>query len=208
MITKTNIQIIVIAILALAALWIFDDWKFNKRENERNTENVRQQNYFDSIKNAVYIYNQRQMDEYIQSNSKIKEQLRQEKIKSSRVTSIQTRDYIYSNKKKNSIAIVTPAEITIKTDSIVSKGIPIVVPFTDSTSCLKIKGNIKFENSRIFVEINEREFKNKTTVIGYWERRQWKFLGIKTRFLGKVQATAKIIDECGHSEIITINKKE
>lgn len=208
MITKANIQIIVIAILAIIAIWFYQDWKFETAENKRNTENVRQQNNFDSIHNAQYVFNQRQMDEYIQANSKLKQQLKDEKIKSSRVTSIKTHDYTYSDKNKNSIAIITPTGITIKTDSIVHKNTPIVVPFTDSTACLKIKGNIKFENSRIFVEINEREFKNKTTVIGYWERRQWKFLGIKTRFLGKIQATAKVIDECGHSEIITIDKKE
>lgn len=208
MITKSNIQIIVIAVLALIALWAFDDWKFQTRENERNTENIRQQNNFDSIHNAEYFFNQRQLDEHIQANAKLQQQLKEEKIKSSRITSIKTHNYTYSDKNKNSIAIVTPTGITIKTDSIVPKDVPIVIPFTDSTSCLKIKGNIKFKNSRIFVEINEREFKNKTTVIGYWERRQWKFLGIKTRFLGKIQATAKIIDECGQSEIVTINKKE
>lgn len=208
MITKTNIQIIILAFITIIALWFFKDWQFQKAENKRNTENVRQQNNFDSIRNAVYVYNQRQMDEYIQANTKLKELLKKEKIKTGRVTSISTHDYSYSDKTKNSIAIVTPKGITIKTDSIVPKNIPIVVPFSDSISCLKIKGNIRFENSRIFVEINEREFKNKTTVIGYWERRQWKFLGIKTRIFGKIQATAKVIDECGQSEIITINKKE
>lgn len=208
MVNFNNIKIIVLAGLIIAFVWLFKDWQYQTLENKRNTENVRQQNNLDSIHNAQYIFNQRQMDEYIQANSKLKQQLKDEKIKSSRVTSIKTHDYTYSDKNKNSIAIITPTGITIKTDSIVPKNTPIVVPFTDSTACLKIKGNIKFENSRIFVEINEREFKNKTTVIGYWERRQWKFLGIKTRFLGKIQATAKVINECGHSEIITIDKKE
>lgn len=208
MVNFNNIKIIVLAGLIIAFVWLFKDWQYQTLENKRNTENIRQQNNLDSIHNAQYIFNQRQMDEYIQANSKLKQQLKDEKIKSSRVTSIKTHDYTYSDKNKNSIAIITPTGITIKTDSIVPKNTPIVVPFTDSTACLKIKGNIKFENSRIFVEINEREFKNKTTVISYWERRQWKFLGIKTRFLGKIQATAKVIDECGHSEIITIDKKE
>lgn len=208
MITTSNIKIIIVSILALILLWAYDDWKFNKRENERNTENVRQNNLKDSIHRAEYNYNQRQLDEYISANSDLKKLLKEEKIKSNRITSITTHDYSYTDKNKNSIAIPIPNGISIKTDSIVPNNIPIIVPFTDSTSCLKIKGNIKFENSRLFVEINEREFKNKTTIIAYWERRQWKFLGIKTRFLGKIQATAKVIDECGQSEIITINKKE
>lgn len=206
MITKTNIQIIVLAFITIIALWFFKDWQFQKAENQRNTENVRQQNNFDSIRNAEYVYNQRQMDEYIQANNKLKDLLQKEKIKPGRVTSVSTHNYSYSDKTKTSTAIATPSGITIKTDTI-TKG-PIYIPFSDTTSCLKIKGNVKFENSRIFVEINEREFKNKTTVIGYWERRQWKFLGIKTRFLGKKQATVKIIDQCGESQIITINKKE
>lgn len=207
MIIKTNIQILIIAALSIAALYIYDDWKFEKRENERNTENVRQNFLKDSTHNAEYTLNQRQMDDYISSNQKLKDLLEKEKIKSSRVTKIQTNDYTYSDKTKNLIPITTPPGITIKTDSIITKNNPVIVPFTETIKCLTIKGNVKFENNRIFVELTEREFKNKTTVIGYWERRQWKFLGIKTRFLGKIQATAKVINECGESEIITLEKQ-
>ena len=44
--------------------------------------------------------------------------------------------------------------------------------------------------------------------VAFWERRQWNFLGIKTRFLGKKEMTAKIFDDCGNSTVVQIKKQE
>jgi len=77
-------------------------------------------------------------------------------------------------------------------------------PFIDSTKCLTIKGFVDSSG----VTITNRQFNNKTDAVAYWERNQWKFLGIKTRFLGKKQMTAKVYDECGETKTIKIEKKE
>ncbi|MNL86767.1 hypothetical protein D3C87_2156190 [compost metagenome] len=56
--------------------------------------------------------------------------------------------------------------------------------------------------------VDDRQFHNKSDAVAYWERREWNFLGFKTRFLGKKQFTAKVFDECGESRTMKIEKKK
>ena len=181
--------------------WLYQDRKYQKLENERNTENIRQSIYADSLKKAVYTYSKQQLDDYIKANPTIKEIIEKEKIKPNRINNISTTDYKYKDNKPNTT--IVPIQ---KTDPVTIK--ETTVPLLDSTSCLIIKGTVTIKQDSVIVSINSKEFKNKTTVIAYWERREWKFLGIKTRFLGKKQGTVKVIDECGESRIIEIQKKD
>jgi hypothetical protein len=73
---------------------------------------------------------------------------------------------------------------------------------------MTIKGSVNFDGNNLKVVITDREFKNKSNGVVYWERRQWNLLGFKTRFLGKKQFTSKVLDECGESKILQIEKKE
>ena len=68
-----------------------------------------------------------------------------------------------------------------------------------------IKGEI---DTNGVITIKDRQFKNKMDAVAFWERRQWNFLGIKTRFLGKKEMTAKIFDDCGNSTVVQIKKQE
>ena len=82
----------------------------------------------------------------------------------------------------------------------------ISIPVKDSTKCLVIKGHVDLIGGNMTLNITDRLFTGETTAVGYWERKQWKFLGIKTRFLGKKQGTVKLVDKCGESQIINIEK--
>ncbi|MEZ0182659.1 hypothetical protein AB9T89_10465 [Flavobacterium oncorhynchi] len=233
MITWNNIKIVVVAVFLLVFVWLFKSWQYQQLENKRNAENIRQGQVVDSLKRAVYIYSDEQVKGYIESNESLKKIIKDLKIKENRIQDITESKYRYSNKEKKSIKIPIPSLVlkdSVFSDNVyngyylgglVSSGntglrfsdgndfkIIKEVSFSDSTECLTIKGNVKFELNSVIVEINDRQFRNKTTTIGYWERRQWKFLGIKTRFLGKVQSTVKVVDECGNSHIVNIEKKK
>ena len=69
-----------------------------------------------------------------------------------------------------------------------------------------IEGWVRFENDSLKLDLDSRRFKNKSDVVSYWERRQWRFLGIKTRVFGRKKATVIIKDACGRSETFVIDK--
>ena len=71
-----------------------------------------------------------------------------------------------------------------------------------------IKGFVVFKNDTLQLDITDRQFTNSSEVVSYYERRQWKFLGIKTRLFGKKQLTVIIKDDCGRSETVIIDLKK
>lgn len=179
-----NIRIIFIMLLIAIGIWLYKDYQFQKSENIRQAENSRQTRISDSLHFSSQILNANEIKEYLEyQNSDLKKKLSNAGIKESRIKEITTINYVYKD--------TTYKEY---------KG-----NFIDSTKCLTIKGVV---NPNGTVSIIDRQFKNKTSAVAYWERNQWSFLGIKTRFLGKKQMTAKIFDNCGESKIINIEKKE
>ncbi|TDW48835.1 hypothetical protein EV144_103352 [Flavobacterium sp. 270] len=67
---------------------------------------------------------------------------------------------------------------------------------------------ISFENDTLKWQVLDCQFKNKSDAVAYWERKQWKFLGIKSRLFGKIELTSKTFDNCGESRILRIEKKK
>lgn len=177
-----NIKFLIFLILVIAVVWLWKDYEFQKKENIRQSENMRQSIISDSLKFSSQNMTANEIKEYLEyQNKDLKELLAKDKIKSNRIKEIVSTEYHYK-------------------DTIIKKYI--YGPFIDSTKCLVIKGYV----DSLGVTITNRQFKNKSNAIAYWERRQWNFLGIKTRFLGKKQMTAKVYNECGESETININK--
>jgi hypothetical protein len=178
---KVGLMILIVSI----AIWFYKDWQFQKLENIRQTENVRQIRISDSLRFSSQIVNSNELKDYLQyQNSNLLNNLKKEGIKENRIKEIVSTNYFYRD--------TTYREF---------KG----SKFIDSTKCLTIKGTINENGS---VSITDRNFHNKTDAVAYWERKQWSFLGIKSRFFGKKQMTAKVFNECGESQIINIKKKE
>jgi hypothetical protein len=192
-----------IAILLLVAVtWLYKNWEFQKAENIRQTENNRQLRMADSLNYSKQVLNERELREFFEYERKdLKKLLQESNIRESRIQSLWSNQYRYKNDsvKSHDVSQLVPA---------IKENRPITVPFSDSDKCLTIKGTVSFKNDSLKVNITERDFKNTTDNVVYWERRQWKFLGIKTRFLGKKQFTAKNFDQCGESNIVRIEKKQ
>jgi hypothetical protein len=180
-------------------IWFYQDWKFQRAENKRAIENEKQLKYVDSLGNARLQFNKEQMNEYVLQNKELRSIIKENNIKLSRIQSISVSDYKYKDTSSNKIKLPKVIEAIEQNDSI-------SYTIVDSTKCLTIKGIVKYANDELSFTITDREFKNKTTVIGYWQRKEWKFLWFKTRFLGKKEAVVKTVDQCGETQIIEINK--
>lgn len=194
-----KIGIIVLAILA--GVWFYKNWQFQKAENARQTENMRQIRMADSTKYVTQLLSTQEIKEYLEyQNSDLKKLLQEANIRENRLQSIVSTVYRYADNTKKDY----DASGIIQA---IKESRNMTVPFIDTTKCMTIKGNVSFLNDSLKINITDREFKNKTDNVVYWQRRQWKFLGIKTRFLGKKEFTAKTFDQCGKSQTLKIEKK-
>jgi len=198
---QTARTILIIAGISLA-IWFYKDWQFQAAENKRQTENNRQTRISDSLRYSSQILSSNEIKEHLQyQNSELKKKLLKDGIKLSRIESVVSTNYRYRD------TVNRETDISGLVDAI-QKNIPKSQEWIDTTKCQTTKGIVSFDGQKLKVIVSDREFKNKSDAVAYLERRQWKFLGFKTRFLGKKQFTAKVYDECGESRMIKIEKKK
>lgn len=198
---QTFRTILIVAFL-LATIWFFKDWQFQREENKRQTENASQLRKADSLKFISQILNKQEINEYLEyQNKSLQKKLEKDNIKLNRIESIISNNYSYRD------TISSETDITALVAAI-QNSIPKTQEWSDTTKCMTIKGNVSFDGQNLKVTVDDREFKNISEGVVYWERRKWNFLGIKTRFLGKKQFTAKTYNDCGESQILKIEKKE
>ena len=197
-----NIKTILITVIIVIAVWFFKDWQFQKSENIRLQENATQLRKSDSLRFSTQNLTTDEIKEYLQyQNSELKNKLAKEAVKINRIESIISNNYKYRDTVKKE------TDITQLVESI-KNSIPKAQNFIDTTKCMTIKGIVSFDGEKLKVIVNDREFKNKSDAVAYWERKEWNLLGFKTRFLGKKQFTSKVFDECGESKILKIEKKK
>lgn len=197
-----NIRLLAIILVAGLLVWFYKDWQFQKAENIRQTENANQLRKADSLRFTSQILTKEEINDYLQyQNSDLKKKLEKDGIKLNRIESIVSSNYRYRDTTKRETDI-TGLVAAIK------NSIPKSEQWKDTTKCETIKGLVTFDGQKLKVIVNDREYKNKSDAVAYWERRQWNFFGIKTRLLGKKQFTAKNYNQCGESQIMKIEKKE
>lgn len=197
-----TIRTILIVLLIAGGIWLYKDWEFQKSENVRQSENFRQKQISDSVKYSSQVLDERQINTYLEyENKDLKKSLAKDGIKEGRIESIITNNYYYKDTVKSSSDVSNMI-------AAIRAGNPDYETFIDTSKCLNIKGKLLYDGKSLKVQFDEKEFKNKSDGVAYWERRQWSFLGIKTRFLGKKQFTAKVYDQCGQSNILKIEKKK
>lgn len=200
--TLHNLKTILIVIAIGIGIWFYKDYQYQKQENLRQTENASQLRKADSLRFTSQTLTKEEIKDYLNFDNKdLGTKLTADKINYNRIESIisQTLKYRDTSKKEYDVTKIVDA---------IKKGIPTQTPFLDTTKCQTNKGYIEFKNDSLRLVFTEKTFQNKSDAVAYWERRQWSFLGIKTRFLGKKQFTAKTYDQCGKSVIMKIEKKK
>lgn len=197
-----NLKIFIIVGLVITGVWFYKDYQHQKSENKRQSENMEQIRKLDSFRFASVTYTENELNEYFEFQRKdLKKFLDKNKISTKRIERIITQRLKYRdtvNRSQN----LQPILDAIK------KNQNIRVPVIDSTDCLIIKGWVVFENDSLSLNITDRKFTNVTDVISYWERNQWKLLGVKTRLFGRKKATVIVKDKCGKTRTFEVVKKK
>lgn len=189
-------------ILLVALLFCFKTILNLQEEVERQTENLSQ--ITKVSKNLMYQQNltTEELKEYIEYKDKnLQESLTKEKIRLNRILNIvsvwqHTKDTLVREFRVDTVLVA------IKDNK------PYEQVFVDTSSCFKIKGSILYNNNTLSLKIKEKEYNNKINGVLYTQRKEWEFLGFKTRFLGKKEITAKVFDPCGNSQILQIHKSK
>jgi hypothetical protein len=197
-----NIKTILIFIGIVGVVWFYKDYEYQKSENKRQSENISQVRKMDSLKFASQTYTKAELNEYLEYSRKdLQKFLRENRIATRKIKQIITQELKYRDTLQSSVNL-QPILKAIKQRK------SIKVPVIDSTKCLIVKGYVLFDNDSLSLNITDREFKNKSDVISYWERNKWKFLGIKTRLFGKRKVTVIIKDNCGETKTFVIDKRK
>lgn len=197
-----NWKALVIIAGALFVMWLWGEYKYFKLETQRQTENISSQRKFDSLHISEQVLDEKQISEYLTyQNKDLKDKIAADGIKQNRLMSIISNNYKYANAQSKEYDI-SPLLNAINEKREMSQ------PWKDTTKCMTVEGNVEYKDNKLTVHVINREFKNKSDGIVYWQRRQWKFLFFKTRILGKKEFTAKQYDQCGQSEVMKIEKKK
>jgi hypothetical protein len=195
-----NLRIVLIIALIAGVIWLYKDWQFQKAENIRQTENNLQNRKYDSLRFTSQSLTKDEIKEYLQyQNPDLQKKLENNNIKLNRIESIISNLYKYKDTSTHETDV--SGLITA-----IKSSIPKSQTWIDSTKCLTTKGIVSFDGQKLKVIVNDREFKNKSDGVAYWQRKEWSLFGIKTRFLGKKEFTAKQFDECGESKTMKIEK--
>ncbi|MEN9655107.1 MAG: hypothetical protein RL311_15 [Bacteroidota bacterium] len=190
-------------ILCLFAVlfWLVKNYQYQKSENKRQTENARQLHISDSTRFTAQILNQNELKEYLEhNNSELEKKLLKSEIKQSRIKEIITTKTVYIDTTKKEFKVDKVLQGIKDSTSTVQQ-------WDDTTTCISIKGLVSYDGKELKVIVTEKKSRNKSDAVAYWQRNQWRFLGIKTRFLGKKEFTSTVFDECGKSEVLRIEKK-
>lgn len=197
-----NFKTIGITFGIVLVVWYYKNAEQAKAELKTQVSNAEMVRKFDSLKYASVTYSKAELDEYLEYQRKDLQQfLKQNKVSTKNIEQIITQqlEYLDAAERKTDLQPILDA---------VGKNKDVKVPVIDSTKCLIIKGYVVLKNDTLSLDITERKFLNRTDVISYWERNQWKFLGIKTRLFGRKKATVIIKDDCGNTETFVIDKKK
>lgn len=197
-----NLKLILLVAVTGLIVWLFMSWQYQKAENIRQTENASQLRKADSLRFTSQTLTSQEIQDYLKySNPDLEKKLLADNIKLGRIESIVSQTLKYRDTSKV-VLDVSPILEAIKNK------VPNKTPFIDTTKCQTNKGYVEYVNDSLKVIFTEKTFNNKTDAVAYWERKQWKFLGIKTRFLGKKQFTAINYSDCGESKTMKIEKKK
>lgn len=193
-----NIKWLLFCVVAILVIWFYKDYKHQIKENNRLTENAQQQRRADSIRFNTQNLTRNELNDYLEyENKELKKKLDQDRIKLSRIEQIISSKYAYSDNSENSIAL----DSILNAVQLLKAREQEVI---DSSSCLTVKGKVVFDGKKLSLNITDRQFNNDMNGVVYWQRKQWNFLGIKTRFLGKKEFTAKVYDKCGETNLTNI----
>ncbi|MBS3993812.1 MAG: hypothetical protein KGZ87_08855 [Bacteroidetes bacterium] len=197
-----NIKIVFYALAIVLIIYFIKENQRQQKEIHRLSENITQIVKYDSTRYAEQTYTKQELKEYLEYNRQdLQKFLQENKIAIKNVQKIITTKLSY----KDTTVVNTDLQPVL--DAIKTKN-EINVPIIDTNECLTIKGNIMYADDVLKLSITERIFKNTSDVVTHTERKQWKFLFIKSKLFGRKYTEVTINDKCGTSQTFVIDQKK
>lgn len=199
-----DLRYVVLIGIAIYGAMLYKDNQSLKNDNKRIAENYKQQQRLDSVNYAQKVLDKKEIEDYLTyQNQDLKSQLRSSNIKLNRIEKIINQKFRFQDtiaKRKNISSVVSG----------IKKAQAITVPFYEKGKCFSVGGTINYDGKdSLKLEINKREFNNNFNYISSWERKPHRWLfGIKTRLFGKKTGKVTILNDCGTSKTIIIDKKK
>lgn len=198
----SNLKLVLIMVILGVAIWFYKDYTYQVSENNRLVENASQTRMADSLHYSQQILSKDEIIQYVSyQNKSLQRNLADNKIALNRIESIISNSYTYQDTTRKETDLS-------RMIADIRNNIPTSQQVVDTTDCMTTKGLVQYKDNKLTYTVLDRQFKNQSDAVGYWERREWSFLGIKTRFLGKKRITAKTFNTCGESKTIKIEKRK
>ncbi len=80
-----------------------------------------------------------------------------------------------------------------------------VFQFLHAQKCYEVGGFVKVKDDNCSLVFTKFQYNNELSEVYYQERKEWKLLFFKTRFLGKRELSVERVSKCGDTEYKTIN---
>lgn len=197
-----NIKLVIYILAVILIIYFVKENRKQQAEIQRLTENVTQTIKYDSLRYAEQTYTKQELKEYLEYNRQdLQVFLKENKIALKNIQKIITTKLEY----KDTTIVNTDLQPVL--DAINTKK-EISVPIIDTNECLTIKGNINYADNVLKLSINERIFNNTSDVVTHTERKQWRFLFIKSKLFGRKYTEVTINDKCGTSQTFVIDQKK
>lgn len=181
----TKISIALIILLSIATTIFFVQWQKNKDRADRMSLNykevVNENNELNLAYEELNVIQKERIDNVIDSL----------KVKVKRV-----KEYVYIH-TTDTIHDTIQVQLTIIE--------PFTYEFTKDTACFHVQGLVNNKNEVPILQFTKLDYNNTVEYLIYQQRRKWKFLFIKSRFLGKKENKLETISKCGESTVQKIN---
>ena len=196
-----NIKTIAIIALGVFVFIHYNNYRVIKFENKRIKENNQALILADSLRITQLDLTTRELEKYItQTRADLAAFLKEEKIRLRSISNVTTHEIRYIDTVKTEPVDLSPVLTAIENRD------KLLMPIKEADSCMIVEGYVLYDNHKLHFDLTKKEFRNKSDIVSYWERNQWKFLGIKTRLFGRKQTTIIVKNTCGESKTITLDK--
>lgn len=191
----------IIGVVLLVAFSLYASKRMIEQAHEisRVKENFNNALKVDSLHNAIFrIKSEQELDQLLESNQELSELVDRTNIKRKRIQTLyyQKQQYIDSLKKKMDVSGLV---------SNIRKDVPAIVQWQDTTECITVKGNVRYQNDSLSVNVTQKEANNNVVLLKHKGRRKpikW-LLGLR---LGPRKDKFTAETKCGSAKVTIIEK--
>lgn len=201
MISVSDIKTVGLVLIISACIWFYKDYQVQREELARLIQNQVEMVQKDSTGFESLSLKPAEIQEYlVYNNPELLKKLQDSNIKLSKLESLISMQIAYQNDsiKSSDMSNMIQSIRQDKKDSLV---------FFDDSRCLKISGYLHYDKDSLKLSVHSRKVAIQGDAARWMERKKWRFLFIKSNFLGKWQLKNKVFTDCGEIQITNMKNE-